>query len=231
VLPTESGVDGVPTILSNAETFGQLAMLVRLGPIEYARSGTPSEPGTTLLTVSGAVARPGVLEVPLGVSLAEVADAVGAMPTQAVVVGGYHGAWLPPEPMLALSRAGLGSVGGTLGAGAVIFVGDQTCALSELSRVAQWLADQSTRQCGPCAFGLPALASDVRALVAGSASSEVAARHAAMVTGRGACAHPDGAARFIRTGLAVLADEVRTHQAYGGCRRSDQGQLRTGRPA
>jgi NADH:ubiquinone oxidoreductase subunit F (NADH-binding) len=231
VLPTDVGVDGSPTLLSNAETYGQLAMLARIGPAAYAAVGTPAEPGTTLLTVSGAVTRPSVVEVPFGVTLAQVAESTGATRSQAVVVGGYHGAWLPPDPHLRLSREGMAIAGGTLGAGAVIFVGDQTCGLAELSRVAGWLADQSARQCGPCAFGLPALAADVRALAAGNGAPEVAARHAAMVTGRGACAHPDGAARFVRSGLAVLADEVRMHQAYGGCRRPAHGQLRTGRQA
>jgi NADH:ubiquinone oxidoreductase subunit F (NADH-binding) len=229
VLPTDTGVHGAPTLLSNAETFGQLAVLARIGPAAYAAAGTPTEPGTTLLTVTGAVARPAVVELPFGVTVADIAESTGAMASQAVVVGGYHGAWLPPDPRLRLSRDGLAAVGGTLGAGAVIFVGADTCALGELARVAQWLADQSARQCGPCAFGLPALAGDVRTLLAGTSGPDVAARHAAMVTGRGACAHPDGAARFIRTGLAVLTDEIRAHQGGGSCGRPDQGQLRTGR--
>jgi NADH:ubiquinone oxidoreductase subunit F (NADH-binding) len=225
VLPTDRGVDGAPTLLSNAETFGQLAVLVRLGPHGYRAVGDADEPGTTLLTVTGAVANPGVFEVPLGTGLDQVALVAGASASQAVVIGGYHGAWLPPDPSIRLSRSGLAAAGGTLGAGAVNFIGVDTCALGELARVTQWLAGQSAKQCGPCAFGLPALAADVRALTAGQAGPEVAYRHAAMVAGRGACAHPDGAARFIRTGLSVLADEVQRHQTYAGCGRPVLGQL------
>jgi NADH:ubiquinone oxidoreductase subunit F (NADH-binding) len=229
-LPTDHGVGGAPTVLSNAETFAQLAALVRLGPDQFARHGaTPrggfAEPGTVLLTVTGAVLRPGVVEVPYGVELSALAEVVGAQPSQALVIGGYHGGWLRPDPHLVLSKAGVAAAGGTLGAGAVMFVGDQTCGLSELARVAGWLADQSARSCGPCAFGLPALAEDVRALAAGRAGAAVAERHARMVTGRGACGHPDGAARFVLTGLATLADEVRTHQSYGSCGRIDQAHL------
>jgi NADH:ubiquinone oxidoreductase subunit F (NADH-binding) len=253
-LPTDHGVGGAPTVLSNAETFAQLATLVRLGPDEFARRGASprdwgtslgglAEPGTVLLTVTGAVRRPGVVEVPYGVELSALAEVVGAQPSQAVVIGGYHGGWLRPDPKLVLSKAGVAAAGGTLGAGAVMFVGDQTCALSELARVAGWLAEQSARSCGPCAFGLPALAEDVRALAAGRAGTAVAAgragtavaagragtavaeRHARMVTGRGACAHPDGAARFVLSGLATLADEVRTHQSNGSCGRADQAHL------
>jgi NADH:ubiquinone oxidoreductase subunit F (NADH-binding) len=110
-----------------------------------------------------------------------------------------------------------------------MFVGEQTCALGELARVARWLADQSAKQCGPCAFGLPGLAADVQSMAAGKSSAELANRHAAMISGRGACAHPDGAVRFIRSGLAVLGEEINQHRAYGGCRRSDLGHLTTRR--
>jgi len=228
-LPTDRGVDGAPTLLSNAETFAQVATLVRLGAQRFASTGTESEPGTTLVTVTGAVSYPGVLEVPFGVEIGTVADAVGARATQAVVIGGYHGAWLRPDAGLRLSRAALREAGGTLGAGAVMFVGTETCALLELARITQWLADQSAKQCGPCAFGLPALAGDVRDLASGNAAPGVAERHIALVSGRGACAHPDGATRFIRSGLAVLAGDIRNHQAYGGCRRGDHGHLPSSR--
>jgi NADH:ubiquinone oxidoreductase subunit F (NADH-binding) len=231
VLPTDRGVDGRPTLLANAETLAQLAMLARLGAAGYATLGTPSEPGSTLLTVSGAVASPGVLEVPLGTRLGTVAAAVGALPSQAVLVGGYHGSWLAPEPNLELCRAGLAAAGGTLGAGVLIFVGAQTCPLAELSRVAGWLAGESVRQCGPCTFGLPAIATELARLAAGAGDAPNVARLAGLVTGRGACAHPDGAARFVRSGLAALAGELQVHRAYGTCRRSDLGQLATTRKA
>ncbi|MDQ1721986.1 MAG: hypothetical protein QOI26_1720, partial [Pseudonocardiales bacterium] len=242
-LPADRGVAGAPTILSNAETFGQLAVLARTGPAEFASVGTPAEPGTTLLSVSGAVARPGVVEVPLGAELGVLAAAVGAQPSQALVIGGYHGTWVPPAE-LSVSRAGLAPLGASLGAGVLIFVGERTCPLGELSRVAQWLADQSVKQCGPCAFGLPALAADIRALLSGAGRGwrragpgwqgngpAAALRHAGQLAGRGACAHPDGAVRFLSSGLSVLADEIRTHAAYGGCRRHDLGMLALSRPA
>ncbi len=227
-LPTVRGVSGRPTVLSNAETWAQVAVLLRMGAVSYAEAGTPAEPGTTLLTVSGAVSRPGVLEVAIGTTLGQVADAVGALPSQAVIIGGYHGAWLRADPALALSRAAVSAAGGTLGAGAVIFVGAETCALGELARITRWLADQSARQCGPCTFGLPALAEDVSLIAAGVGDPGLVARHAALVTGRGACAHPDGAARFVRTGLAVLAEDARAHRSQGHCRRRDLGHLTGG---
>lgn len=69
VSASQNGVGGVPTLLSNAETFAQLAIAARIGPERYGNTGLYDEPGTVMLTVSGAVARPMVIEVPTGVPL------------------------------------------------------------------------------------------------------------------------------------------------------------------
>jgi NADH:ubiquinone oxidoreductase subunit F (NADH-binding) len=213
-LPTGRGV-----VVSNAETFAQVAVLVRMGARRFAESGTSAEPGTTLLTLGGAVQRPGVVEVPIGVPLGIVLDAAGAPPLQAVIAGGYHGSWLPADPALRLSRAGLKEAGGTFGAGVLLAVDQHTCALGELARVAGWLAGESSGQCGPCLFGLPALARDVQALAAGHARAlPEAMRHAQVVSGRGACSHPDGAVGFVTSGLRLLRTEIEAHLA-GGCGR------------
>lgn len=78
VRASDSGVGGAPTLLSNAETFAQLAIATRTGAERYCRTGLHDEPGTVLLTLSGAVARPMVLEVPSGVPLRYVLQLAGA---------------------------------------------------------------------------------------------------------------------------------------------------------
>ena len=107
---SESGVDNRPTLLSNAETFAQIALLATLGPEAFASTGTPDEPGTVLLSVGGSVSRPAVVEVPTGLPLGEVLDLCGATPEDGVLVGGYHGMWLPTETAydVPVSRAGHG---------------------------------------------------------------------------------------------------------------------------
>jgi NADH:ubiquinone oxidoreductase subunit F (NADH-binding) len=217
------------TLLSNAETFAQLGALLRIGPQRFAETGTHAEPGTTLLTIGGAVQRPGVVEIPIGTPLGIVLAAAGTphLP-QAVVVGGYHGSWLAPIPEIRLSREGLAAAGGTFGAGVVLVLDDTTCALGELAAVAGWLAGESAKQCGPCRFGLPALAADVAAVTAGRPAVAAAFGHARAVDGRGACAHPNGAARFVISALHLLRDETDRHRQYGGCRRPVRGQLPIG---
>lgn len=215
-------------LVANAETYAQAAVLLRLGARGFAGTGTAGEPGTALLTVGGAVARPGVVELPLGTPLGIVLHAAGVADTRAVVSGGYHGSWLAPHPDVPLSRAGLQAAGGSFGAGVLVVVDSLTCALGELSRVTDWLAAQSAGQCGPCRFGLPALAADVRALAAGAPSGlDHAIRHAQLVDGRGACRHPDGTARFVRSALGLLPDELAAHR-HGGCGRPVLGRLPVG---
>lgn len=222
-LPTSDGY-----LVSNVETFAQTAVLVRTGARGFAATGLQTEPGTALLSVGGAVARPGVVEVPLGTPLGILLRAAGADDTAFVVAGGYHGAWLRSDPDLPISRAGFAAAGATLGAGVLVALDSATCALAELSRVSRWLAAQSAGQCGPCRFGLPALANDVAAMTHGNPHAlPIAQRHAELVVGRGACAHPDGTSRFVRSGLAVLHDEIVAHR-NGGCGRPDRGQLPTG---
>ena len=222
-LPTDSG-----RLVVNTETAAQVAVLLRLGRHRYAETGTRTEPGTTLLTVGGAVTRPGVVEIPLGTPLGIVLSAAGASNPVAVVTGGYHGSWLVPVPGIELSRAGLASAGGAFGAGVLLVLDATTCALGELRAVTGWLAEQSARQCGPCMFGLPALSRDVEALYHGQPrAAEAAFAHLQAVTGRGACAHPDGTARFVGSALHVLQDEVQAHRR-GGCGRPTRGQLPIG---
>jgi NADH:ubiquinone oxidoreductase subunit F (NADH-binding) len=222
-IPTHDGY-----VVSNVETFAHTAVLVRAGARGFAATGTHAEPGTTLLTIGGAVSRPGVVEIPLGTPLGIVLGAAGADDPQYVIAGGYHGTWLRPHPDVPVSRAGLAAAGATLGAGVLFVLDGTTCALGELTRVSRWLADQSAGQCGPCRFGLPALATDVAAVAIGNAQAlPVAERHADLVVGRGACAHPDGASRFVRSGLAALREEITVHR-HGGCGRPVVGLLPTG---
>ena len=142
-----------------------------------------------LLTIGGAVGHPGVVEAPLGTPLGILLTAAQSAPTAAVVAGGYHGSWLRPHPDIRISRSGLAAAGASLGAGVLYVVDDATCALGELARVTGWLAGESAKQCGPCRFGLPALAADVAALAAGHPTALGAAfAHARAVDGRGRAA-------------------------------------------
>ena len=229
-LASDFGVGDLPTLLSNAATFAQLAVLALLGPERFAAVGTPEEPGTVLLSVGGSAAYPAIVEVPTGVPLAAVLDICQAPAGDGVLVGGYHGMWLPAETayVVPVSREGLAAVGGTLGAGVVLPLGDGTCPLGEASRIASYLAGESAGQCGPCKLGVPAIARALAALVDGSGGIEaldLARRSAAGVAGRGACSHPDGVTRFVLSALEVFTEDLAAHVFHSSCGRPVRGML------
>ena len=230
ILASDFGVDGLPTLLSNASTFAQLAVLALLGPERFAAIGTPEEPGSVLLSVGGSAAHPAVVEIPTGLPLAAVLDICQAPAGDGVLVGGYHGTWLPAATAYAVpaSREGLAAAGGTMGSGIVLPVGDGTCPLGEVSRVASYLAGESAGQCGPCKLGLPTIARALAALIDGSGGIEaldVARRSAAGVNGRGACSHPDGVTRFVLSALDVFTEDLAAHVFHSTCGRPVRGVL------
>ncbi|WP_157250423.1 NADH-quinone oxidoreductase subunit NuoF family protein [Nonomuraea typhae] len=224
---SSSGVNGLPTLLSNAETFAQVAVLAELGAAGYADAGTSREPGTLLLTVSGGAATESVVEVAAGMPLSTVLDLCEAEPGDGVLVGGYHGAWLEPSVAAAatISREGMKLAGGELGAGIVVPVGTTTCPLGEAARVASYLSAQSSGQCGPCRLGLPDVARALCTLADGSGSPDTVRRAVRAIERRGACFHPDGTARFILSALDVFADDITAHRDGGTCGRPVRGIL------
>ncbi len=212
---TESGVDGRPTLVLNAETLAQVALLARNGADWFRSAGTPDDSGTSLFTVSGAVRRPGVVEAARGSRLSDVLEATEPVAPAAVLVGGYHGAWVPATHLdVRLTRSDLAPWNAAVGAGVLHVIDDRTCPLRFAAEVADYLADQSAAQCGPCINGLPQMASDLHRLatcVRDPKLPDSVARMAALVKGRGACAHPDGTARFVGSTLEAFRDHTAAH--------------------
>jgi NADH:ubiquinone oxidoreductase subunit F (NADH-binding) len=220
--PFERGVRGAPTLVQNVETFAQIALVARFGPQWFRALGTSEDPGTALVTLGGAVRRPGVYEIPLGLPLHELLEWAGGttVPLSACLIGGYFGTWVDAASVqrLSLSESGLHPAGASLGTGAIYALPATACGVLETARVARYLADESAGQCGPCVHGLDAIATELERLAAGRGGDvERIARWSRQVTGRGACRHPDGAARFVESALAVFTDEIERH-THGRCR-------------
>jgi NADH:ubiquinone oxidoreductase subunit F (NADH-binding) len=237
-LPFEKGYRGRPTLINNVETLAHVALIARHGAGWFRGIGTGADPGSTLLTLSGQVKRPGVIEVPLGVALGDIVHHVGGSldQSEAILVGGYFGTWIPATSAgtALLGVEHLRAIGTSIGAGVITVLPAHSCGLVETARVTQWMARQSARQCGPCLNGLPAVAGAVDALVAGDRdgrAEEQLRRWLPMVEGRGACRHPDGTVRFVRSALSVFAAEIQDHRRRGPCARSSHpAVLPTPRP-
>ena len=217
----QRGLRGAPTLVQNVETLAHLALIARYGAAWFRSAGTPAEPGTMLVTVLGAVRQPGVLEVGIGTPVGQLLDLAGgaSAPPQALLLGGYFGAWVAAD--LALDRpfssAGLADLGAGPGAGLVAVLPAGACGLAETARVVRYLAGESAGQCGPCRFGLPAIAGQVERLADGrGADPGLLRRWLGQVDGRGGCAHPDGVVRLVRSALRTFGAEMEEH-AGGRC--------------
>jgi NADH:ubiquinone oxidoreductase subunit F (NADH-binding) len=222
--PFEQGVGRRPTLVDNVETLAHLALVARFGASWYRTLGTSDDPGTFLTTVTGAVSQPGVYEVPAGAPLPTVLGRAGGSigAAQAVLVGGYFGTWLTIETAatLTMDHASLASAGASVGCGVLFALPRNACGLVELARVTRWLADQNAGQCGPCVHGLDAIARAVDRFAEGEDPTRTyheLAELVGLVAGRGACRHPDGATRFVASGLQVFYGHALEHHRSGPC--------------
>ena len=225
----QHGVAGRPTLVQNAETLAHVPLIARHGPEWFRAAGSSDLLGTILVTLSGAVQRPGVYEVPSGVPLEDVlVDLGGGTPggIQAVLPGGYFAGWLPSSAVwegVTLDPTCLRAKGSELGSAAITVIPEHVCGLWQAVRLLRFFADESARQCGPCTFGTAAMADALERVALGNARPDdlERLRHYAkrMLPKRGACGHLDGATIAARTALRVFDDEITTHLRYGGCGR------------
>ncbi len=210
---TERGLGGAPTLVQNVETLAHLALIARHGPRWFRQVGTNAEPGSMLCTIRRFDGTPRIAEVPLGIPLR---DLLGPVAGGAVLIGGYHGSWAPAEEAvrLTLDNESLGAVGARVGAGILATLPPDRCGLAETARTVRYLALESAGQCGPCLNGLPRIAAALAELAGARPHRQARAdveRWAGLVTGRGACHHPDGTARFVRSALITFAAELDRH--------------------
>ncbi len=211
-----AGYRGRPALVQNVETLARIGLLARTGVRGY-------QP-TTLVTVNihDAAHRAGARSADHDrAGAADLGDG-RAPPPQAVLVGGYGGAWLPwsvaaPAP---LRHRELRQAGAGLGAGVLVPLGETECGIERTAEIAGFLAAAGARQCGPCRFGLPALADGLAALARGDARRHQVERLGALtklVDGRGGCHHPDGAARLIASALQTFAADAAGHARGRAC--------------
>ncbi len=211
-----------PTVVLNAETVWRVSQVRRNGPDWFRRFGTDTEPGPRLVSVGGAVAHPGIFEVGSGVPIRDLLDAAGGLEPRvpALLVGGLGGVLLTTDEAAttAWSGPGMAAYGGSMGAGVIEALDPTRCPLDVVTDLVTYGAGESAGQCGPCMFGLPAVA-ESWAELARDPNQQTLDRlqdRLGVIPGRGACHHPDGVTRFVGSALRVLMPHIHEHVA-GPC--------------
>lgn len=221
---SERGVGGHPTLVQNVESLAYAALIARFGEHWYRSAGRLSSRGTALVTVSGPVPGRGVREIELGTTIGEVAAESGGHDGEigAVLLGGYFGTWARAEDAwsLPLDPAAMRTADLTFGCGIVGLLPANACGVAATADIMSFMARESAGQCGPCLYGLGALADATARVVHGRAGTRDLDRIellTAQTGGRGACHHPDGAVQLMASALDVFGDDLRHHARTGRC--------------
>ena len=231
--PFERGIGGRPTLVQNVESVANAALIARFGDAWYREVGRASTPGSALVTIS-ASQRDGVREVEIGTTIGEVAETSGAARDSrdqgAVLLGGYFGGWLSLERgwTLPLDPLELRDAGSAFGAGVVAFLANDQCGVRATARIMDYMAGQSAAQCGPCVFGLRAIADSAGRIANLTADHDDLGRlelWSRQLSGRGACRHPDGAVGQLLSSLRVCGSEWEIHQRKRTCTREAAGRV------
>jgi NADH-quinone oxidoreductase subunit F len=156
--PTTFGLFGKPTAINNVETLCNVPFIIEKGAAAYRKYGTEKSPGPKLFCVSGDVARPGLYEVPFGVSLRhvlnELAGGVTGGPLQAILFGGAAGAFTTKDSLdVKMTFEDLSAQGLPLGSGVVMVFNDHRDMRQVFKGLAHFFADESCGKCYPCQLG------------------------------------------------------------------------------
>jgi NADH-quinone oxidoreductase subunit F len=156
--PTTFGLFGKPTAINNVETLCNVPFIIEKGAAAYRKYGTEKSPGPKLFCVSGDVARPGLYEVPFGVSLRHVlndlAGGVTGGSLEAILFGGAAGAFTTKDSLdVKMTFEDLSAQGLPLGSGVVMVFNDQRDMRQVFKGLAHFFADESCGKCYPCQLG------------------------------------------------------------------------------
>jgi NADH:ubiquinone oxidoreductase subunit F (NADH-binding) len=215
--PFESGVAERPTLVANVETLANIPWIARHGSDEYRSVGTERSPGTFLFTISGACERPGLHEIPFGITLGEALDQLAGAEGDPVgfLMGGFFAGLLSPRGMDArLAYDELRDEGSGLGCGAVVLLGTEDCPVSAASDVMNYFEHQNAKQCGACIRGTAAMRDMLLTIADGTAEAPGLERlrgWSMSLRERGACALLDGAAGLAGSLLREFPEAVEEH--------------------
>ena len=220
--PTRRGLWGRPTVVNNVETLAHVPWIVANGAADFARIGDDAYPGTTLLQLGGAVGTPGIVEVPLGMSLRRLLElGAAASDAKAVLVGGPAGGLLPPSELDTLyTPADLAAKGAIMGSGTIVVAGAGTCVVDMATTLERYLADESCGKTIPCRIGLRRLYEIGRRATEGlsrPSDPQVLMDLAADVRDGALCGLEYCAPNPFLTGMRYFADEFEDHFVRGRC--------------
>jgi NADH-quinone oxidoreductase subunit F len=157
--PVQKGIDGKPTVINNVETWANVPVIIRGGADAFAKVGTPTSTGTKIFSLVGKVKNTGLVEVPMGITLEEIAYDIGGGPSgrgriKAVQTGGPSGGCIPASRFdLTIDYDSLAEAGSIMGSGGMIVMDEDTCMVDVAKYFMNFLKDESCGKCFTCRKG------------------------------------------------------------------------------
>lgn len=234
--PTETGLYGRPTVVNNVETLALVPWIVANGAKAFAEIGDDAHPGTTLIQITGAIDKPGIIEVPLGMSVKRLLElAGGAKKAKAVLVGGPAGGFLPPAELDTLYTAtALNEKGAIWGSGSLVVIGQDVCLVDMAATLERYLSDELCGKTIPCRIGVRRLYEMGQRATSGMSrptDPEVLQQLSADVRDAALCGLEYCAPNPFLSGMRYFADEFDAHFTRGTCPAGVCNQVRVASPA
>ena len=174
--PTDSGWNGLPTAINNVETFANIAPLLNMGADKFAAIGSEKSKGTKIFALAGDLKFPGLTEVPMGVTLAEIVyDIGGAEPgsVKAVQTGGPSGGCIPADKFdVKVDYDSLKELGAIMGSGGLIVIGNNRCMVETARYFLSFTHRESCGKCTFCRVGTTRMYETLERITAGNGTEE-----------------------------------------------------------
>lgn len=223
--PTERGLFGHPTLVHNVATLATAPWIVVHGADAFRAIGDPDAPGTVLVGLSGAVANPGIAEIPTGTTLRELLELGGGVAAghafKAALVGGPSGAFLPAELLdTPYSFDALRVTGAHVGSGGVVIVDERACLVDLARLLVRYGADEACGKTIPCRIGLRRLAEIGQRYSDGTArptDPKLVADLADDCAASALCDHERLAPSPLRSAMRYFGPEIDDHILRGVC--------------
>ena len=221
--PAVRGLWGEPTVVNNVATLASVPWIVSHGPGAFRKLGAADEPGTTLVHVSGAVAEPGILEVPTGTPLKAIIKAAGGATgsLKAVLVGGPSGGFLPPSLLdTAYDPIALRDAGALVGSGSILVVDRTACIVELATLLERFMNDESCGKCIPCRIGTRRLVELGERFTSGRPRPndvQLLSDLSADIRDGSLCGHGISAPNPLTSGMRYFAAEFEEHITRSTC--------------
>jgi NADH-quinone oxidoreductase subunit F len=222
--PANFGLYGKPTTINNTQSFASVPTIMRKGAKWFADLGVATAGGTMVFSVSGHVANPLNIELPLGITFHELLNEAGGVwkgrKLKAVIPGGISTPVVPAALLadVTMDYDGLRKVGSSLGTGSMIVMDDQTCMVKTLERISRFFYAESCGQCTPCREGTGWVNRVLKRILAGQGTKQdlnLLLEVVGKIEGHTICAFGDAAAWPVQSFIKHFRHEFEYYVEHG----------------